>query len=68
MLLQHCTWQEIDAYVERSKGVVVPIGSTERYGPMGLLGTDALCPEVIARRMGDAEDVLVEFRKAGPPV
>ncbi len=34
MLLQHRTWQEIDAYLERSKGVVVPIGSTERHGPM----------------------------------
>ncbi len=44
MLLQHRTWREIDAYLERSKGVVVPIGSTERHGPIGLLGTDALCP------------------------
>ena len=59
MQLQHCTWQEIDAYLERSKGVVVPIGSTEQHGPMGLIGTDALCPEVIAARMGAAEDVLV---------
>ena len=50
MLLQHCTWQEIDAYLERSKGVVVPIGSTEQHGPMGLIGADALCPEVIAPR------------------
>ncbi len=59
MLLQHCTWQEVDAYLERSKGIVVPIGSTEQHGPIGLIGTDALCPEVIARRMGEAEDVLI---------
>ncbi len=26
MLLQHCTWQDVDAYLERSKGVVVPMG------------------------------------------
>ncbi len=25
MLLRHCTWQEVDAYLDRSKGIVVPI-------------------------------------------
>jgi creatinine amidohydrolase/Fe(II)-dependent formamide hydrolase-like protein len=37
--------------------VVVPIGSNEQHGPTGLLGTDWLCPEIIAheahRRGGD---------------
>ncbi len=68
MELHTSTWQEVEAYLEGSSGIIVPIGSTEQHGPMGLLGTDALCPEVIAERMGAAEDVLVEFRKAGPPV
>ena len=27
----------------------MPIGSTEQHGPKGLIGTGALCPEVIAR-------------------
>ena len=26
------TWQEVEAYLERSKGVVVPLGSTEQHG------------------------------------
>ncbi|MDH3316924.1 MAG: creatininase family protein [Gammaproteobacteria bacterium] len=59
MLLHLCTWQEIEAYLERSKGVIVPIGSTEQHGPNGLLGTDAICPEVIARGVGENIGALV---------
>ena len=32
----------------REDAVVIPIGSNEQHGPTGLLGTDWLCPEVIA--------------------
>ncbi|MFQ5783959.1 MAG: creatininase family protein [Alphaproteobacteria bacterium] len=59
MQLQLSTWQEIDRYLETSKGIIVPIGSTEQHGPTGLIGTDAICPETIARRIGDAHGVLV---------
>ena len=59
MLLHHRTWQEVERYLERSKGIIVPIGSTEQHGPTGLIGTDAICAEVIARRVGEAEETLV---------
>lgn len=59
MLLHLCTWQEIERYLKRSKGVIVPIGSTEQHGPNGLIGTDAICPEVIARGVGEKIDALV---------
>jgi len=59
MLLQLATWQEVDAYLERSKGIIIPIGSTEQHGPLGLIGTDALCPEVIARGVAERADALV---------
>ena len=59
MLLQLSTWQEIDTYLERSRGIVVPIGSTEQHGPNGLIGTDALCPETVARGMDEKIDVVV---------
>ena len=48
MLLHLSTWAEIEAFLERSKTVVIPIGSNEQHGPTGLLGTDWLCPEIIA--------------------
>src|SRR5579859_3871797 len=60
MLLHLSTWAEIEAYLERSKTVIVPIGSNEQHGPTGLLGTDWLCPEIIAHEAhkGGA-DILV---------
>ena len=59
MQLHQSSWQEIDAYLQKSKGIIVPIGSTEQHGPNGLLGTDAICPEVIAKRAGDASGILI---------
>ena len=48
MLLERCTWQEVEDYLEGSKGILLPVGSTEQHGPNGLIGTDAIC----ARRPG----------------
>ncbi len=59
MLLHLCTWQEIERYLENSKGVIVPIGSTEQHGPNGLIGTDAICPEVVAKGVGEKIGALV---------
>jgi len=59
MKLQHATWQEVEAYLQRSTGIILPIGSTEQHGPNGLLGTDAICPEAIAWALGERYDVLV---------
>jgi creatinine amidohydrolase len=59
MLLQHQTWQEVERYLVRSKAIILPIGSTEQHGPNGLIGTDAICAEVIARGLGDAAEALV---------
>ena len=59
MLLQLSTWQEVDAYLTRSTGIIIPIGSTEQHGPSGLIGTDAICPETIARGVAEEIDVLI---------
>lgn len=53
MKLQHATWPEVEAYLEHSKAIVIPIGSTEQHGPTGLIGTDAICPETIAGGLSD---------------
>jgi creatinine amidohydrolase len=39
--------------------VVIPIGSNEQHGPTGLLGTDFLCPEIIAHEAQKRADLLV---------
>lgn len=59
MLLHLSTWPEVEAYLEQSKGIILPIGSTEQHGPTGLIGTDAICAEAIARGVGEAIGALV---------
>ena len=59
MQLHLSTWPEVEAYLAKSKAILIPIGSTEQHGPNGLLGTDALCPEIISRRVGDEAGILV---------
>ena len=62
MQLQLATWPEVEAYLETSTGIIVPIGSTEQHGPTGLIGTDALTAEVIGRRVGEETGALVAPR------
>jgi creatinine amidohydrolase len=59
MQLQLQTWQEVETYLQTSRGIILPIGSTEQHGPIGLIGTDAICAEVIARGVGDETGALV---------
>ena len=55
MLLALSTWRDVESYLARSRTVLVPIGSMEQHGPTGLIGTDAICPTVIAEAAA-AED------------
>lgn len=59
MLLHLSTWLEVERYLEQSKGIILPIGSTEQHGPTGLIGTDAICAEAIARGVGEATHAIV---------
>ena len=53
MRLHLSTWQEVETYLKTSKAILIPIGSTEQHGPTGLIGTDALCPEIIGGLAAD---------------
>src|SRR5271154_1239172 len=59
MQLQLQTWVEVETYLRSSRGIILPIGSTEQHGPVGVIGTDAICAEVIARGVGEAAPALV---------
>ncbi len=59
MLLHLCTWPEVESYLEKSSGIILPIGSTEQHGPTGLIGTDAICAEAIAKGVGVATQAIV---------
>jgi creatinine amidohydrolase len=60
MFLSMATWQEVEGRLKAGKrGIIIPIGSHEQHGPTGLIGTDALCPEIIAREAEKQGDMLV---------
>ena len=53
------TWYEIKAYLKARKGIFVPTGSIEQYGPLGLIGTDVICAREIAWRAADICEAMV---------
>ena len=59
MQLALATWHEVEEYLRQSRGIIVPIGSTEQHGPNGLIGTDHLDAEFVARGVGDLIGALV---------
>lgn len=59
MKLQMMTWLEVEDYLKTSRGIIVPVGSTEQHGPIGLIGTDAFCAEKIAEAAAEHASALV---------
>ncbi len=59
MRLQLRTWPEVEAYLKESTGIIIPIGSAEQHGPTGFIGTDALCPEIVADGVAAETGALV---------
>lgn len=59
MQLHLSTWPEVETYLQTSKGIIFPIGSTEQHGPTGLIGTDAICAETIAQGVGTETGAMI---------
>ena len=59
MQLALATWQEVEEYLRSSRGIVIPVGSTEQHGPNGLIGTDHLDAEFVASGLGDKAGCIV---------
>lgn len=59
MILAFSTWPEIELRIRQCRTVVIPIGSNEQHGPTGLLGTDWLCPEIIAYEAQRRDDFVL---------
>jgi creatinine amidohydrolase len=59
MQLHLQTWPDVERYLARSQSIIIPIGSTEQHGPNGLIGTDALCAEAVAKGVGEKTESLV---------
>ncbi|HYV87311.1 MAG TPA: creatininase family protein, partial [Candidatus Polarisedimenticolia bacterium] len=59
MLLHLQTWPDVERYLAKSQGIIIPIGSTEQHGPNGLIGTDAICAEALSKVVGEKTEALV---------
>lgn len=58
-LLEHMTWPEVEARIARGASIMLPLGSTEQHGPMGLVGTDTICAAEVARQAAERCDAIV---------
>ena len=63
MRLDHMTWLQVEDYLTRDDRIVIATGSTEQHGPIGLIGTDALCASAIAEAAADRAGIV-----AAPPL
>lgn len=59
MKLHELTWPAVQAYLQRSRAIVIPLGSTEQHGPTGLIGTDSITAQAVAHAMAQQCDALV---------
>jgi creatinine amidohydrolase len=59
MRLEHATWLEAEAAWARNPAVIIPMGSTEQHGPLGLIGTDAITAQAVAWGLGERTGVPV---------
>jgi creatinine amidohydrolase len=53
------TWPQVEAYLQHSRGVILPMGSVEQHGSAGLLGTDAICAQAIGRRAAETAQAIL---------
>lgn len=59
MRLELMTSPAVAAYLNSQRGIILPTGSTEQHGPTGLIGTDHLCAQAIARGAGARHNIVV---------
>jgi len=59
MKLEEMTWYEVQTYLKKSRGIILPTGSIEQHGPLGLIGTDSMCAREIAWAAAQKCDAIV---------
>jgi creatinine amidohydrolase len=60
MRIDHVTWRDVAAYLKAGNDtVLIPVGSTEQYGPHLAMGTETRIVEAIATEVGKATGFAV---------
>jgi creatinine amidohydrolase len=61
--LAEMTWEEVEAAIETTRTLLLPVGSTEQHGTHMPLGVDVFMPEAICERVAAATGCLL-----APPI
>ncbi len=59
MQLALMTWPQVEVYLADHDSIIIPTGATEQHGPSGLIGTDHLVADGIARALGKQTGLIV---------
>lgn len=60
MYLAHLNWKQAESVLQKKDLItLVVLGSTEQHGAVGLLGTDFIIPDYMAKRIDARTEVLV---------
>lgn len=59
MLLENLAYTEVENYLKTKDIILIPIGAVEQHSAYGLIGTDFIVAEAIARMVGESMDILV---------
>ena len=58
-LLENLSYPEVEEYLKKKDIILVPTGSVEQHSSYGLIGTDFITAEAVARRVAEAMHILV---------
>ena len=59
MLLENLSYIEVEQYLNSKETILIPVGSVEQHSPYGLIGTDFIAAEGVAREVGKRMELLV---------
>lgn len=59
MLLENMTFPEVEEYLRQGDTILIPVGSVEQHSEYGIIGTDFIAAEGVARRVGRKLGLMV---------
>ncbi len=59
MILSEMPWPQVEAYLQNSKKIILPVGSTEQHGPSGLIGIDYLSAWKLAEAVATKSKIIM---------
>jgi creatinine amidohydrolase len=57
--LENLSYPEVEEYLKKKDIILVPTGSVEQHSPYGLIGTDFMTAEAVARTVAESMHILV---------